>query len=163
MANPKVNEDQFPLEHRYPWGLAKFASGDRLGIPAEVAEAVGWTGKARPNRLIADLTVPGCISLYREEDLGPQLKERWSSAPMGELSAEGIEARQVVDDAYRLVTFLDPQGLRFRVSWSMRLHLDVLEPEQSIYFVQAAEGCVQVMSLRYRNERLERFRKRHGN
>ena len=138
-------------------GLATLGTGRKVQIPKDCINLISWP-LDRPVQLIAELVEPGCVRLHLESEILQKIQAIRADV-RGDDAPNRLELLGAIDDKYRSVT-LYTQGREKSVTFEERtiVYLGVLPADKRKLFVEGTKETIDIMSLTYRNRRLELLR-----
>jgi hypothetical protein len=140
--------------HETVSALATLGVGRKVQIPKECMDLISWPLDS-PVRLIVELIKAGCVRLHLRSEMLPKIEARRAAVRDGD-APNRLELLGAIDDKYREAT-LYTQGREKSVTFEERVvvYLEVLPSDERKLFVEATKQTIDVMSLTYRNRRLE--------
>ena len=135
-------------------GALATLTGRKIHIPKECMGVLGWSLESQV-QLIVELIEFGRVRLHLREDISPKIEAKRTAVRDGD-AATIRELLGAMDDKYREVAFYT-KGSERTLYFDERtvVYLGILPNDQRKVFVEATKQTVDIMSLTYRNQRLE--------
>jgi len=133
--------------------VMQLGDDERLQCPAELRRVVTWMEKRARRTLIAELVDPGYVRLRPEEHVLPSIE---AVRTLLAEESDAITKLGVLADRYRKV--VQQLDFRVRLTEPVLLFLEIQPGEQPFLLLQASAMVLEVMSLRYRNSLLSKFK-----
>jgi hypothetical protein len=132
--------------------LAKIDGSDRLSVPLEVLRATDWWAD-KPVDVVAEIVHEGLIRVYLAQEATPLVEAL--SNDLADLPGDlRFERMAVLADRYRPLKLYGDGRLRFTKETAQILGFAL--GERPTLFVQPFPKGFEILSLRFRAERLQR-------
>ncbi len=134
--------------------IATLGKQYKVQIPKKCMVIVGWS-LDKPVPLVAELVEAGRVRLCLESQILPEIQARRAEIQQDD-APNRLELLGVLDDRYRSAIFYT-KGSEKSVTLEQRtvVYLGVLPNDDRTLFVEATKETIDIMSLTYRNRRLE--------
>lgn len=131
----------------------------KLNIPVDCLRAAGWpTDPGPPLAVVAELLEPGRIRLYLEKNIQSKLDELRAQIVESDV-ANREELLAVLNDRYRIVKFYTKtEGKPVILKVQIVVYLAIAPEDARQVWVEGKRETVDIMSLGYRNRRLDRLK-----
>ena len=128
-------------------------TGYKVHIPKDCMELISWP-LGSPVELIAELFKAGCVRLHLKSEVLPKILARraeiQSSNPPNSLELLGV-----INDRYNEVSLYTKGGHSVEFKKRVVVYLGLLPSDEQQLFVEGTKETIDIMSLTYRNARLD--------
>lgn len=134
--------------------IATLGTKYKIQIPKVCMAIVSWPPDG-PVPLVVELVAAGCVRLYLASKKLPELRARRAEIQQDNVPNR-LELLSVLDDRYRNA-ILYTKGSEKSVTLEQRtvVYLGVLPNDDRTLFVEATKETIDIISLTFRNRRLE--------
>lgn len=133
--------------------LSSVSVQHKVHIPKVCQRIIDWPSQSSPVQLIAELIEVGRIRLYLESDVVSKIDALRLEIQQSE-SPDQLERIGVFNDRYRQVQFYSNEKM-VRLVPAIVVYLGIAKGGSREVFVEARKSTLEIMSLQYRNQRLE--------
>jgi hypothetical protein len=135
--------------------LSTLAKDNKARLPKAVLTDLKWSLADGPISLIAELVELGRVRLHLAADVQPRIDLLLVETAKGD---DADERTSVIRDRFRPVQmYTTNSDFRVRLTPVVVAYLDLPPTYPRELYVDGRLTVVDIMSLRYRNERLERY------
>ena len=145
-----------PITHEdKPETAGAFATltGYKVHIPKDCMELISWPLDS-PVELIAELVKAGCVRLHLRSEILQKIKARRAEVQRSN-APNRLELLGAIDDKYNEVSLYTKGGHSVEFKKRVVVYLGVLPNDDQQLFVEGTKETIDIMSLTYRNDRLE--------